>query len=97
MSYKVCINYKANFSLDFLRHVALLFCLEIHDLTLHTVSESSVMFLAACRKQLSDVEYKRAKHAVTEIDRSVQSKNILKEGNYREFGKLMTKSHNSLR
>ena len=53
--------------------------------------------VAASREQLSLVEYKRATHAVTEIERSIQSRDILKQGKYREFGQLMTKSHYSLR
>ena len=53
--------------------------------------------VAGSREQLSLVEYKRATHAVTEIERSIQSRDILKQGKYREFGQLMTKSHYSLR
>jgi galactokinase len=53
--------------------------------------------LEASREQLTEVEYKRATHAVTEIERSIQSRDILKQGKYREFGQLMTKSHYSLR
>ena len=53
--------------------------------------------VAAARDQLTQIEYKRATHAVTEIERSIQSRDIIKEGKYREFGKLMTQSHYSLR
>ncbi|CAI8054260.1 Galactokinase [Geodia barretti] len=53
--------------------------------------------LEASRDQLSEVAYKRATHAVSEIDRSIRSRTILKQGKYREFGQLMTLSHYSLR
>lgn len=55
------------------------------------------LLFAAARDQLTQIEYKRATHAVTEIERSIQSRDILKEGKYREFGKLITESHYSLR
>lgn len=51
----------------------------------------------ASKDRLSDMEFKRATHAVTEIERSIRSRNILKQGNYQEFGQMMTESHYSLR
>lgn len=49
------------------------------------------------KDQLTEMELKRATHAVTEIDRSIRSRDILKQGKYHEFGQLMTESHYSLR
>lgn len=40
---------------------------------------------------------KRARHAVTEINRVVQAAEALKEKNFHKFGELMVESHNSLR
>ncbi|PSN36846.1 Galactokinase [Blattella germanica] len=41
--------------------------------------------------------YKRAKHVVTENNRTQQAAQALKDGNLKKFGQLMTESHNSLR
>ena len=43
------------------------------------------------------MEFKRAAHAVKEIERSLQYKEVLKTGNYQKFGELMNESHISLR
>ena len=40
---------------------------------------------------------KRARHAVTEIKRTLDASEALKAGNYKKFGQLMVESHNSLR
>lgn len=40
---------------------------------------------------------KRARHVVTEIDRTVKAAEALKENNFHKLGKLMTESHISLR
>lgn len=41
--------------------------------------------------------YQRARHVIEEIERTVQAVEALKKGAYKEFGKLMVESHNSLR
>lgn len=46
---------------------------------------------------MDDVMYRRAHHVIKEIDRTVQAAESLKRGAYKEFGKLMVESHNSLR
>ncbi|CAH0564606.1 unnamed protein product [Brassicogethes aeneus] len=57
---------------------------------------------------LKDIEYltsintdndivKRARHVVTEIQRTMDGAEALNERNYRKFGRLMVESHNSLR
>ena len=69
----------------------------VHNHTPVYIVFTQCLLVAASREQLTEVEYKRATHAVTEIERSIQSRDILKQGKYREFGQLMTKSHYSLR
>lgn len=49
------------------------------------------------RDKMDDVTYRRAKHVIKEIDRTVRAAECLKKGAYKEFGKLMVESHNSLR
>jgi galactokinase len=40
---------------------------------------------------------KRARHAVTEIQRTTEAAEALKKKDYKKFGQLMVASHNSLR
>lgn len=49
------------------------------------------------QKILTDVEYKRGHHIVTEIERTYKGANALKDGDFEAFGKLMNESHDSLR
>lgn len=53
--------------------------------------------LDEARSQMGDVTYQRARHVVEEIERTTQAAEALRKGAYREFGKLMVESHNSLR
>ncbi|XP_038159116.1 galactokinase [Cyprinodon tularosa] len=53
--------------------------------------------LQEARERLGDVTYRRARHVVEEIERTVQAAEALKRGAYQEFGRLMVESHNSLR
>lgn len=49
------------------------------------------------RDKMDDVTFRRANHVIKEIDRTVRAAEALKKGAYKEFGKLMVESHNSLR
>jgi galactokinase len=49
------------------------------------------------RRHLSSVEYLRAKHAITEIARTVKAAAAVKAGEWAEVGRLMYASHDSLR
>ena len=49
------------------------------------------------RGLLSDVAYKRAKHIVTENERVLNSVEVLRTGDLRQFGEYMAESHVSLR
>lgn len=50
-----------------------------------------------CRSSLSEEVYCRAKHVISEIQRTSEAVTVLKKADYATFGKLMTESHNSLR
>lgn len=54
-------------------------------------------FFLEKKDRLNDVTYRRARHVIEEIERTVQAVEALKKGAYKEFGKLMVESHNSLR
>jgi galactokinase len=53
--------------------------------------------LQARRQHLEPVEFQRARHAVSEIGRTVAAAAAVKAGNWPEVGKLMYASHDSLK
>ena len=55
------------------------------------------MCLSAGKGVLEPVEYSRARHVVTEIQRTSDAVRALTDGDYLKFGQLMTASHKSLR
>nr|XP_020464599.1 galactokinase isoform X2 [Monopterus albus] len=62
-----------------------------------SLRDATIMDLDEARDRLDDVTYQRACHVIKEIERTVQAAEALKRGAYKEFGKLMVESHNSLR
>ncbi len=53
--------------------------------------------LEAHRSTLSDIQFKRARHVVSENDRVLRAVRALEDGDVENFGKLMNASHESLR
>jgi galactokinase len=53
--------------------------------------------LAAHQSKLDPAEFRRARHAVGEIERTVDAASALQAGDWREVGQLMYASHDSLR
>lgn len=53
--------------------------------------------LDACRAVLSPVLFRRARHAVTENERTLAAAQALRRGDNAELGRLLTASHDSLR
>jgi len=53
--------------------------------------------LQARRSNLDDVEFRRARHAISEIGRTVRAAEKIKEQDWAEIGQLMYASHKSLR
>lgn len=47
--------------------------------------------------EMNEIIYKRARHVITEIERTKTAADVLKRGDYKTFGELMNASHNSLR
>lgn len=57
----------------------------------------SLEVLEARKAELTDTEYLRARHAVTEIARVLQAVSALEQRDFQQLGKLLTSSHISLR
>jgi len=57
----------------------------------------TVAQLEECRNGLDETVYRRCRHVVTEIDRTLQAADALTERDAGQFGRLMTESHVSLR
>jgi galactokinase len=66
-------------------------------LGVNSMRELTMEQLLAGKDKLSDVEFIRARHAVTEIARVLSTVEALKRGDFTEVGSLINQSHNSLR
>ena len=66
-------------------------------LNVHSMRNLDIKTLDAHRDLLTDVEYQRARHAVTEIARVLSAVQLLESRDFTGFGELLTKSHISLR
>ncbi|XP_048869302.1 galactokinase [Brienomyrus brachyistius] len=62
-----------------------------------SLREATLQDLEGVKQQLNSVTFQRAHHVIEEIERTARAAEALKRGAYREFGKLMVESHNSLR
>ncbi|EMI44190.1 galactokinase [Rhodopirellula sp. SWK7] len=61
-----------------------------------TWRDISIDDVEAARDQLSEPEYKRARHVVGEIERTTQAADAISAGRWEEVGELMYASHDSL-
>lgn len=68
--------------------------LEQHFASLHVLH---MIRFAGKKSKLDDVTYRRARHVITEIQRTEEAVAALQRNDYELFGKLMVGSHNSLR
>jgi galactokinase len=59
--------------------------------------EADGALLDANAEKLSDVEFRRSRHVIGEIKRTLDAVAALEGGDYHAFGELMVGSHNSLR
>lgn len=62
-----------------------------------TMRELTISELEANKSKLTEVEYRRARHAVSEIARVLECVNALESKNFSHVGELLNKSHASLR
>uniref|UniRef100_A0A8C6T450 Galactokinase 1 n=1 Tax=Neogobius melanostomus TaxID=47308 RepID=A0A8C6T450_9GOBI len=63
----------------------------------NSLREATMKELEDAKGRLDEVAYKRAWHVIEEIQRTEQAAEALKRAEYKEVGKLMVESHNSLR
>jgi galactokinase len=66
-------------------------------LRVNSLRDASLANLEARRGDLEPVEYRRARHAIGEIERTAQAAAAIKAGNWQQVGRLMYGSHDSLR
>jgi galactokinase len=59
--------------------------------------EATLADLEAAHGKLSKLEFERARHAISEIARTVDAAAAMKAGDFEKFGQLMIASHESLR
>ena len=62
-----------------------------------SLREASLDQLESSRDRLSNVEYRRARHAISEIARTRDAADAVIDGNWPQVGELMLASHESLR
>ncbi|NXV31783.1 GALK1 Galactokinase, partial [Rissa tridactyla] len=62
-----------------------------------SLRDATMAELEAARSRLGEEVYRRARHVVGEIARTVQAAQALQDRDYKTFGRLMVESHNSLR
>ena len=66
-------------------------------LGLTSLREASIQMLENHRAKLDDLVYRRAKHVISENDRTLKSADALKTANYALLSQLMAASHHSMR
>ncbi|XP_028395632.1 galactokinase-like [Dendronephthya gigantea] len=66
-------------------------------LGLNSLRDASLALLKAKKSELDEVTYSRARHVITEIQRTEEAVAALQNNDYKLFGSLMVLSHASLR
>jgi galactokinase len=64
---------------------------------LKSLRDATAANLEAERGRLSDVEFRRARHAISEIARTAEAATAMKSGDLAQFGRHMVAGHESLR
>lgn len=62
-----------------------------------SLRDATLSQLESSRSKLSDAEYRRARHAIGEIARTIEAATAIKANEWPQIGQLMYASHNSLR
>ncbi|KAI9523834.1 hypothetical protein NQZ68_024356 [Dissostichus eleginoides] len=62
-----------------------------------SLRDATMKDLEEAGDRMDEVTVRRARHVIEEIERTVQAAEALRRGEYKEFGRLMVESHNSLR
>ena len=69
----------------------------VHGDSIVTLRYATLEQVEAASSELQDLHYRRAKHVVTENDRTIQAKEGLENGDWDLLGSLMNASHASMR
>ncbi|XP_037571635.1 galactokinase [Dermacentor silvarum] len=62
-----------------------------------SLRDASLEDLEGCRERMTLEQYRRARHVISEIQRTAQAAELLRKGDFRSLGELMNASHASLR
>ncbi|KAH7944488.1 hypothetical protein HPB52_020242 [Rhipicephalus sanguineus] len=62
-----------------------------------SLRDASLEDLEGCRERMTSEQYRRARHVISEIQRTAQAAKLLRKGDFRGLGELMNASHASLR
>jgi len=62
-----------------------------------SLRDATMEQLEACKKDLDEVTFKRARHVIGECQRCLDAKEAFEKKDYKKFGELMVASHLSLR
>ncbi|XP_037521461.1 galactokinase [Rhipicephalus sanguineus] len=62
-----------------------------------SLRDASLEELEGCRERMTSEQYRRARHVISEIQRTAQAAKLLQKGDFRGLGELMNASHASLR
>ncbi|MDO6693136.1 galactokinase [Aliiglaciecola sp. 3_MG-2023] len=68
-----------------------------HIMGVASLREANVALLEANKVELGDVNYRRAKHIITDNQRTLDMFTALQQNDYKTINKLMRNSHNSMR
>jgi len=66
-------------------------------LNIDALRDASTEMLEGAKDELSDEFYRRARHVIGEIERTVEAARAIEQGDWTRVGELMYASHNSLR
>ncbi len=68
-----------------------------HFRQVQSFRDITVDMLGDIEQLISDINFKRVKYVVEEIDRTQRAKDAIKQGKWQELGQLLTKTHEGLR
>eukprot|EP00591_Stephanopyxis_turris_P007820 CAMPEP_0195521690 /NCGR_PEP_ID=MMETSP0794_2-20130614/19174_1 /TAXON_ID=515487 /ORGANISM="Stephanopyxis turris, Strain CCMP 815" /LENGTH=495 /DNA_ID=CAMNT_0040651299 /DNA_START=208 /DNA_END=1695 /DNA_ORIENTATION=+ len=71
--------------------------LQAVDPDITSLRKATLSNVEAAKSQIDDVTYRRAKHVVTENERTLQAKTALSTGDFATMGQLMNASHKSMK
>ena len=71
--------------------------LQKHNPHIKTLRDAKLEDVEAAKNDMDEISYLRARHVVTENDRTVEAKKALEKGDWKRVGELMNASHQSMR